>query len=565
MPQTYKESTRAVQLRDPVVTRQPGQVVARPVDTYAAPSSAAADNLLQSLQAVSPGLQKYLDQKDTEQRDADADAAVVAHTKGEKPPENASTAFMNSYQKLDGYARAQDDVAAFKLAYQHDYDKDNGNFDEWSKKWWQERTKGLQEQPFFLRGYANPAAKGLAEVRGAHFQDQAGAVLERQNQNALSYLDGRVRELTSNGGVITPQHLAALRTGLQKDYNVSNKEFNGLVFESMKRLGDGGNFSIYQSLKAAHADGTPGMYYIPEWKQKIDAAEIHALNVYNEQHNKAAEQLEKDRKQRVQTTMYPLVKQALSGDYQGALVGLSALSQDARSPLNATELYEWQGHIEAMRIEPKETPAQADNATNLMVEIARGDKMSDSYIANMGERGEISWSKMMQSLDALHGRDQRMQSKSEHDQDAFKKVLEHPQIKNGEEALTDWFTVQTFSGSGDTTESARIRNFLGTAKAQYWQMIQDGKITPATALVEARKIIEQYKPMFEGVKATTVDPMKSPTYLDIGAQISTEKNAAGQRTTPRAEALRALQKSSLSAAEKLRQFNLIINPPQTGK
>lgn len=93
-------------------------------------------------------------------------------------------------------------------------------------------------------------------------------------------LDKSMRLYAGNGEPIPDGVLDAHRKDLKNRGGISGARFNELMFASMKRLGDEGNYAIYDTLKRLKPDGTPGMYNIPEWKQRIDAAQIYAQSVY---------------------------------------------------------------------------------------------------------------------------------------------------------------------------------------------------------------------------------------------------------------------------------------------
>jgi hypothetical protein len=81
---------------------------------------------------------------------------------------------------------------------------------------------------------------------------------------------------------------------------------------------------VYAFLKEKNADGTPGMYYIPKWKTQIDAAEVHAQNVFLEKQTRAYTLAQKQREEKQDTALYSVFDKLYNGDTDGAQTDFAA-------------------------------------------------------------------------------------------------------------------------------------------------------------------------------------------------------------------------------------------------
>jgi len=98
--------------------------------------------------------------------------------------------------------------------------------------------------------------------------------------------------------------LEAARKDLNTNFGVSNARFNELSFTALDNLGKQGNYAVYDALREKKPDGTPGMYNIPAWKARIDAAQIHSQNVYLSKRSAADAALKKEREDHQDTALY---------------------------------------------------------------------------------------------------------------------------------------------------------------------------------------------------------------------------------------------------------------------
>ena len=97
--------------------------------------------------------------------------------------------------------------------------------------------------------------------------------------DAMKKLDSHIRPFAERGEAIPDKGIDQIRGELRESFKVSGTRFNDLLFTAIKRIGDEGNPRIYEFFKKRRPDGTPGMYFIPAWKEKIGQAQRHARKV----------------------------------------------------------------------------------------------------------------------------------------------------------------------------------------------------------------------------------------------------------------------------------------------
>jgi hypothetical protein len=239
--------------------------------------------------------------------------------------------------------------------YETKFDKDGGNLDQFIQQQFSERTKGLGDKSF-LTGYSASFGQAMEHLRAAHSKFQTQQVVENHESNLLFQIDSTVRADVTAGRPIDPAKLDALKGEFKKFFGTSGADWNDLLFKSVKRLGDDGNPTVYAFLKEKNADGTPGMYYIPKWKTQVDAAEVHAQNVFLEKQTRAYTLAQKQREEKQDTALYSVFDKLYNGDTDGAQTDFAA---QVKSGLftRASDIVKWQEmfrKVETRELRPDE-------------------------------------------------------------------------------------------------------------------------------------------------------------------------------------------------------------------
>lgn len=289
---------------NPISRPQITQVVARTNDQHVDPApDREMMGLVEGLKVLNPELQRYSHISAMVNSDRDTRAGATARQKGEELSKDSPEWFKHGYMAMDGQVKGDLDGKAIAEAYATEFDKDTGNLDGFIREKFQGLTKGIKDESF-MGGYNQTILKHLQGVRQGHLEYQQNAVVQKVESNAMVKLDNYLRPFVERGEAIPGDGVDQIRGELKEFFKVSGTRFNDLLFTSVKRLGDEGNYSVYEMFKKPRPDGTPGMYWIPAWKEKIDQAQVHAQNVFLTRSKEADAANRKAREDRQDTTLY---------------------------------------------------------------------------------------------------------------------------------------------------------------------------------------------------------------------------------------------------------------------
>lgn len=567
-PQATRVTPAPAGQLSPIVQRQAQSVVATPVVTEGMPdSNTKLRQLAEGLTRYQPNISKFLYALDDKDQEAELAKGKLARQRGDSPQAEASAAFVKGYMTMDGYARAQEDGNAFREAYSTEFDREGGDFDQWARKWWGERARGVEQDRDFLMGYQDPMTKHIEDTRKEHLEYQAGQAVARQRSNALSLMDGEVRKVTDSGSLLSPEYVDILRKGVQRLYKVDNKEFDSMMFSTLKRLGDEGNPTVWEYTRKPRPDGTPGLYNNPAWKEKIDAAEIHARDVYLKNKERVGKELEKDREDRVEALVNPIINAAARGDYDSASLAYASLLQDDHNPLNAKEVAQWKETLDGLRVKREETPEQEQNASQALLAIYSGKVTSERAVASMAHSGAITWPKAQQLIeDVKSARAER--EKDSGGESAFERKLKSPEVRHAEEAIKG--LLNTEAVPFDSPSRGVLKQQQTVALTEMYKGLKSGAITPENIGEWVEKTANRYvryrKTLLEGsISDDDTRGLKAPVRHVTGADERAAEEIKAGTVSPALKkkrahryALEALEKDkSLSHEEWKREFNRI--------
>jgi len=278
-------------------------------------------------------------------RDKHLKAGAASRQKGEELSPDSPEWFKHGFMMMDGQVKGDLDGKSIAESYATEFDKDTGDIDGFIREKFQGFTKGLKDESF-LEGYNQTIATHLQGLRKEHLEYQKGQVIQKVESNALQKMDNYLRPFAERGEAIPDDGIDQMRkelTSFFKNAGVSNSRFNDLLFASLKRLGDEGNHGVYDLLKRDRPDGTPGMYYIPAWKEKIDAAQVHAQNVAISRANAADTATKKLREDKQSQAMFDVVRLAESDPVAADAMFNKLVSDGLIS--RADEYHHWKGII----------------------------------------------------------------------------------------------------------------------------------------------------------------------------------------------------------------------------
>jgi len=236
------------------------------------------DGLLNGLSSFNAGLKDYADAKDVIDDKSRQDGKHSA-ARGEDVDKARGEAFVNGYMTLKGSIEGERDKADILQKYDTTFDKENGDLEGFIKSYAADKMKGVP-QGAFTAGHQETFSPALLKLRKDHKEYQTKRVVADVESNAVELLTGGIGAYVSAGQPVPQEYRDSIKGYLGANLGVSEARYQDLEFAAVKRLGDEGNFGIYDMFKRPQADGAAGLYFDPAWKEKIDQAQLHATNVF---------------------------------------------------------------------------------------------------------------------------------------------------------------------------------------------------------------------------------------------------------------------------------------------
>lgn len=231
--------------------------------------------LIDGLSAFNPVL------KDRMQEEMDHQAAAGRRDgAGGVPQQSDKPSYVESYQHITGLTAGQKDASDLQQKYMTEFDKDNGNLDQFITDHFQAKAGGLPDGSY-RNGYDKAFLPTVMELRKDHLEYQKKLVGTKVESSLVQLIDGGTRAYISQNQPIPEGYVDSLQKYAAENLGVPQQRFHELLFETVKRQGDEGHFDVYDTLKKPRADGTPGLYNDPAWRSKIDAAELHSFNTFS--------------------------------------------------------------------------------------------------------------------------------------------------------------------------------------------------------------------------------------------------------------------------------------------
>lgn len=156
--------------------------------------------------------------------------------------------------------------------YDQTFDKENGNLEEFLKAQW-------EAHPFQDKGdtytakFTALAGKSLEKIREAQGKFNTD-LQETKNTTELTrtfYHD--IKDVQGSGMDYTTGHYEARRENLKAQFpGKTNSQLDVIAFEAVNNtVEETGDTSLFDVFKNPHLDGTPGLYEVPAWRDKITA------------------------------------------------------------------------------------------------------------------------------------------------------------------------------------------------------------------------------------------------------------------------------------------------------
>lgn len=482
------------------------QVVANPTDIGAlpGPSRGELEGLFDGLATFDKGLGKYM----AEQQRKEAEAGRAARLMGENLGEDQGTDFAHGYMAMDMTVKGDQDGAAIADAYRTSFNPDADNFDDWLAKQYGERVNGMDPQ--FRAHYDKTISEHVAKLRAEHTRADLNRTATRIESNALFILDKHVGAMVQSGNAIDGPGVEALRVAVQR-LGLGSERFNTLLFEAIKKYGDAGHPSVYEALKADRPDGSPGLYYSPEWKAKIDAAEQAATTRFLAARKDADERLRKDRDEMQEQEVGKVLLLESDEDVREGFARLVRSGVVQR----ASDIDRFQRIVES-RIKREAAPEQKEAEDQLLVKIYTGKAGPMDILRAAGE-GRITPAQRAGAIREWY----RVKADARRDaataqagEDPLRKRFNNPLVRQGFrvlDGLLNEFNKEELANGEDLLRVAKERRL--EAEVALTRAIASGEVSPEKSVEHAQALVKQFSQ-----RATQLQSPPAPAAPQGGAK-----------------------------------------------
>lgn len=322
------------------------------------------NGLLSGLATINPRVAQFLDQKQEE----DISAGSAARAKGQAADESQNAAWQRGYVRMDGTTKGLQDREGVREHYETKFNKDESSpeqLESFIAQTLQDRTKGSNDKDF-IDGYNKAVTPELLKIRAEYFDHHRKAVVAKTEANGTFLLQTGFAEAAAKGVPVDDAFIESARKQLGT-MGISGTRFNELMFSAAKRIGDEGNASIFDMFKRDRPDGQKGMYFIPAMKEKIDAAQIHAQNVFLANHSRAEATAKRVREDKQDVA---LLEVFLTEDPKTASALFDKHKQNGLFT-RASEVTKYEALL-STHVKREARPAQEEQENTLMVGVYEG-------------------------------------------------------------------------------------------------------------------------------------------------------------------------------------------------
>jgi hypothetical protein len=350
-----------------------------------------------ALSKVQPSLERYLQVEDAKQEKAGQTDAQLG-----KEQESDSQAYVRGYTNIKGNNQAIADVGELQQYLETNFNPDTDDYDTVAKAWLKTKTEGVADRNF-LDGYAPVMDNALNRLKQTYAQQRLNNIKDSTNSEAMLMISTGMEEFAKRGEPVPDTWINSTREFVADHFKMTNAEFNELQFLAAKKLGDAGNFGIYEQFKRPRLDGTPGMYYIPKWKERIDAAEYASKQHFVTLTNQAEVAAKKNRENRQDEILAQTFTDALTGDFGTAMAKFKDTIKNNPGLFTASDVSEWTGKFSSLSKASaiEETEDQKVNATYLLAGIYEGRK-GIKDVLQASTSGQIAYTQTRQLLDSVN-------------------------------------------------------------------------------------------------------------------------------------------------------------------
>jgi len=270
---------------DTTISRPVATPSARPVDATIMPSDdTALSSLAEGLSKASPGFEKYMNAKHDEfvkneairaERMArielmDKDEITEEILKGNLRPED-SPWFQEAYFKHGAVLQAQNTAQELRNKYDNEFDKDNGDINRFIRDNLKISERDLSD-PDFAEPYLNALTDVETDIKKQQREYLSEKINLKKKTDIMLMIDNVVKE-----GVAEDKPLEWLKQNLNSMYVagtevfLTNQEVDEMVYSAVSASADNGNYNLIDYFLEPKPDGTPGLWYNPDFTDRINS------------------------------------------------------------------------------------------------------------------------------------------------------------------------------------------------------------------------------------------------------------------------------------------------------
>lgn len=250
------------------------RVMADPLRIPVAEQQSSANQLAQALSSIKPQLMDYAVDKQAEAYGKDiTTGGHLAQTGGVASGEMQQY----GYDKVKAVNDWTDWQVKVTQDYEQNFDKENGNVEDFLKTHW-ESNPFKDKSTTYTDNFSALASKTMAKVREAQGIFKADKQTEQNNVELTRMFSHDIKDVMGAGKDYTTATYEIRRENLKQQFpGKTNSQLDELAYQAaLQSAQDSGDTKLLNIFKSPHSDGTPGLYEIPKWKEKIDN-EVRAI------------------------------------------------------------------------------------------------------------------------------------------------------------------------------------------------------------------------------------------------------------------------------------------------
>jgi len=267
------------------------RVVADPLRIGVTPAPSQLGQLTDALGSIKPSLRRWAIDKQTE---TNIKAIEAGKLKGQTGGVTNGELEQYGYDTVKAVNDWTDFNQKIVQEYEQNFDKDEGNLDEFLKAQW-ESNKFDDKSDDYMRKFSPLVGKTMESIRGAHGKYIAERTATLNDAEISRLFAGDIQDVTSAGLEYDGTQYESRREGLRIMFpGKTNRQLDELAYQAvLSTMEVTGDTSLVDIFKKPHADRTPGLYEIPKWRDKIDRDVNAVLTAKNTERAKRDSENEK--------------------------------------------------------------------------------------------------------------------------------------------------------------------------------------------------------------------------------------------------------------------------------